>query len=96
MQVLVFGPEFLEPDATCLGCIGFVVHCAVAQLYVVPALPQDSIHLVSGTANFIVGLVFLPLRNFLAGGEATKEGRVFYLFAVALFCSMFSLSRVYR
>ncbi|KAJ7929300.1 general substrate transporter [Mycena leptocephala] len=48
------------------------------------------------TANFIVGLVFLPLRNFLAGGEATKEGRVFYLFAVALFCSMFSLSRVYR
>ncbi|KAK7023886.1 25S rRNA adenine-N(1) methyltransferase [Favolaschia claudopus] len=54
-------------------------------------------HVRSGrTANFVVGLVFLPLRNLLSGGEPTKEGRVFYLFAVALFASMFSLSRVYR
>ncbi|KAJ7184195.1 hypothetical protein C8R46DRAFT_1158597 [Mycena filopes] len=48
------------------------------------------------SSNFLVGLVFLPLRNFLADGDATKEGRVFYIFAVALFLSMFPLSRVYR
>lgn len=51
---------------------------------------------ITGVANFIVGLTFLPLRNLLAGGNASKEGRVFYVFVGLLFVSTFSLSRVYR
>lgn len=50
----------------------------------------------SGIANFIVGLVFLPLRNFLAGGDVLKEGRIFYVFVILLFSSTFALSRMYR
>lgn len=50
----------------------------------------------SGIANFIVGLVFLPLRNFLAGGDMLKEGRIFYVFVILLFSSTFMLSRMYR
>jgi MFS transporter, SP family, solute carrier family 2 (facilitated glucose transporter), member 3 len=49
-----------------------------------------------GIANFFVGLVFLPLRNALAGGDPMKEGRVFYVFAALLLSTAFALSRVYR
>jgi hypothetical protein len=51
-----------------------------------PTLVLDVVtELYLGIANFIVGLAFLPLRNKLSGGDATKEGRVFYLFAGVLF-----------
>jgi SP family facilitated glucose transporter-like MFS transporter 3 len=49
-----------------------------------------------GIVNFFVGLVFLPLRDLLAGGDPEKEGRVFYVFAVVLFASAFVLLRKYR
>ncbi|KAJ6606572.1 general substrate transporter [Mycena vulgaris] len=81
---------FVTSFATGLGPVPFVM---IPEA--VSALSSIALSL-NWTANFIVGLVFLPLRNWLSAGEATKEGRVFYLFAVALFCSMFSLSRVYR
>jgi SP family facilitated glucose transporter-like MFS transporter 3 len=48
-----------------------------------------------GITNFLVGLVFLPLRNFLAGGDPLKEGKVFYVFAAILFVVTFALSRVF-
>jgi len=86
---------FVTSFATGLGPVPFVMIPEVSPYHAVSALSSIALSL-NWTANFIVGLAFLPLRNFLAGGEATKEGRVFYLFAVALFISMFSLSRVYR
>ncbi|KAJ7470350.1 general substrate transporter [Mycena latifolia] len=86
---------FVTSFATGLGPVPFVMIPEVSPYHAVSALSSIALSL-NWTANFIIGLVFLPLRNFLADGEATKEGRVFYLFAVALFCSMFSLSRVYR
>ncbi|KAI6109962.1 general substrate transporter [Pisolithus sp. B1] len=46
--------------------------------------------------NFVVGLVFLSLRNFLANGDPTKEGRVFYVFAGALLCSSLAFSKFYK
>lgn len=49
-----------------------------------------------GIVNFVVGLIFLPLRNLLAGGDVAKEGRVFYVFVAALFLSTFALSRMYH
>ena len=49
-----------------------------------------------GIANFIVGLVFLPLRNFLADGDPMKEGRIFYLFAAELGFCAFVLFKFYH
>ena len=49
-----------------------------------------------GVSNFCVALIFLPLRNALAGGDALKEGRVFYVCAAVLFVVAACLSRVYR
>jgi hypothetical protein len=37
-----------------------------------------------GTVNFLVGMGFLPLRNYLADGDARREGRVFYVFGAIL------------
>jgi hypothetical protein len=48
-----------------------------------------------GVANYFVGQTFLPLRDFLSGGDATKEGRVFFAFALALALSMGTFSRVH-
>ena len=50
----------------------------------------------TGIANFIVGLVFLPLRNFLAWGDPLREGRVFYVFAAALAFFTVLLALVYK
>ncbi|KAJ7197227.1 general substrate transporter, partial [Mycena pura] len=78
---------FVTSFAIGLGPVPFVLIPEVSPHHAVSALSSIALSL-NWTANFLVGLVFLPLRNFLADGEATKEGRVFYVFAVALFCSM--------
>jgi len=49
-----------------------------------------------GVCNFIVGLSFLPLRNFLSGGKAEYEGRVFYIFGSLLLVSYLVLYRLYK
>ncbi len=50
----------------------------------------------TGIANFLVGLVFLPLRNFLAQGDPMREGRVFYVFAALLGLFTFLLFDTYK
>lgn len=60
----------------------------------------------TGTANFLVGVSFLPLRNILASiGKVkspdaeldnTGQGRVFYVFAALLAVIGAYLSRLYR
>ena len=49
-----------------------------------------------GICNFMVGFLFLRLRNFLSGGEAEYEGRVFYLFGCLLLVSYLVLYRLYK
>lgn len=49
-----------------------------------------------GVCNFVVGLSFLPLRNFLSGGKTEHEGRVFYLFGFLLSVSYLVLYRLYK
>ena len=49
-----------------------------------------------GICNFIVGLLFLPLRSMLSGGDAEYEGRVFYLFGSLLLVSFLVLYRLYE
>jgi hypothetical protein len=67
-----------------------------ASLFDLVTVPFGSNQAPVGTANFIVGLMFLPLRNFLARGDPLKEGRVFYVFAGALLLSAGFLGRLYR
>lgn len=65
------------------SCFGYWAHTVPLCLF-------------SGIINFGVGLVFLPLRNILSGGDPDKEGRVFYVFASMLAFCTFVLLSVYR
>jgi hypothetical protein len=51
---------------------------------------------VTGIVNGFVALTFLPLRNFLSGGMENKEGRVFYLFALAFAVTFFTFTKYYK
>ncbi|KAG1748967.1 general substrate transporter [Suillus paluster] len=86
---------FVMSFAFGLGPIPFVIIPEVAPPHAVSAISSVGLSL-NWTVNFIVGLIFLPLRNFLANGDPMKEGRVFYLFASALFCSTLLFSKLYR
>ncbi|CAK5279489.1 unnamed protein product [Mycena citricolor] len=78
---------FVTSFAIGLGPVPFVLVPEVSPYHAVSALSSIALSL-NWIVNFLVGLVFLPLRNLLSQGDPSKEGRVFYLFAIALFCSM--------
>jgi len=86
---------FVMSFAIGLGPVPFVMIPEVSPPHAVSALSSVGLSL-NWIANFIVGLVFLPLRNLLASGDATKEGRVFYVFAAMLFVTASALFRVYK
>ncbi|PPQ80356.1 hypothetical protein CVT25_003639 [Psilocybe cyanescens] len=67
-----------------LGPIPFVMIPEVSPLHAVSALSSVALSL-SWSTSFVVGLLFLPIRNLLSGGDMYKEGRVFYVFGL-LFC----------
>ncbi|KAF9459362.1 general substrate transporter [Collybia nuda] len=91
LAILVFVMSF----AVGLGPIPFVMIPEVSPGYAVSALSSVALSL-NWIVNFMVGLLFLPLRNQLSGGDSLKEGRVFYVFVGVLFMSTFALSRLYR
>ncbi|KAG8217378.1 hypothetical protein J3R82DRAFT_5475 [Butyriboletus roseoflavus] len=78
-----------------LGPVPFVIIPEVAPFHAVSAISSVGLS-VNWILNFFVGLVFLQVRNLLAHGDPMKEGRVFYVFAAALFCSALYFSRLYR
>lgn len=86
---------FVTSYAVGLGPIPFVMIPEVSPPFAVSALSSVALSL-NWIANFLVGLIFLPLRSFLSGGDPSKEGRVFYVFVIVLFSAAFGLSRVYR
>ncbi|PFH49091.1 hypothetical protein AMATHDRAFT_81473 [Amanita thiersii Skay4041] len=71
---------FVMSYAVGLGPIPFVMIPEVSPAHAVSALSSVSLSL-NWIVNFLVGLVFLPLRNLLAGDDKFKEGRVFYVVA---------------
>jgi CCR4-NOT transcription complex subunit 1 len=87
--------SFVMSFAVGLGPIPFVMIPEVSPVHAVSSLSSVALSL-NWIVNFFVGLTFLPLRNLLSGGESTKEGRVFYIFAVVLSASAFSLLKRYR
>ncbi|KZT66806.1 general substrate transporter [Daedalea quercina L-15889] len=87
--------SFVASFAVGIGPVPFVMIPEVSPHHAVSALSSVGLSL-NWIANFLVGLVFLPLRNALSQGEEDKEGRVFYVFAGLLsFCTLV-LFRVYR
>lgn len=79
-----------------LSSVGLSLNCMYPPFYSFSRLLIELFFGGVGIANFCVALIFLPLRNALAGGDALKEGRVFYVFAVILFLVAACLGRVYR
>ncbi|KAI0316802.1 general substrate transporter [Amylostereum chailletii] len=86
---------FVMSFAIGLGPVPFVIIPEVSPSSAVSALSSAALSL-NWVSNFFVGLAFLPLRNALSGGNPTKEGRVFFVFAAALFVSTSVLFRNYR
>ncbi|KAI6043128.1 general substrate transporter [Pisolithus marmoratus] len=86
---------FVMSFAIGLGPVPFVIIPEVAPSHASSSISSVALS-VNWIMNFVVGLVFLPLRNLLANGNPTKEGRVFYVFAGALLCSSFAFSKFYR
>ncbi|KAH9831019.1 general substrate transporter [Rhodofomes roseus] len=87
--------SFVASFAVGIGPVPFVMIPEVSPQHAVSALSSVALSL-NWIANFLVGLVFLPLRNALSGGAEDKEGRVFYVFATLLAFCTFVLFRVYR
>jgi len=85
---------FVMSFATGLGPIPFVMISEVSPPHAVSSLSSVALSL-NWIVNFFVGLVFLPLRKLLSGGDAQKEGRVFYVFGVVLFLFSTMLFRLY-
>ncbi|KAH9951488.1 general substrate transporter [Amylocystis lapponica] len=86
---------FVASFAIGIGPVPFVMIPEVSPHRAVSALSSVGLSL-NWVANFLVGLVFLPLRNLLSHGDPMNEGRVFYVFAALLFFCTFVLLRVYK
>ncbi|KAI0721492.1 general substrate transporter [Cerioporus squamosus] len=86
---------FIASFAIGIGPVPFVMIPEVSPHQAVSALSSIGLSL-NWIANFLVGLVFLPLRNLLSHGNADKEGRVFYVFAALLAFFTFMLFQTYR
>jgi len=86
---------FIASFATGLGPIPFIIIPDVSPPHAVSAMSSVALSL-NWISNFIIGMVFLPLRNLLASGDASKEGRVFYVIAGVFGISFIIFSRVYR
>ncbi|EIW85349.1 general substrate transporter [Coniophora puteana RWD-64-598 SS2] len=86
---------FVMSFAVGLGPIPFVMIPEVSPSHVSSAISSVALSL-NWVSNFIIGLVFLPLRNSLSSGDPLKEGRVFYIFAAVLCVCAIVFSRLYR
>jgi len=86
---------FVMSYAVGLGPIPFCVIPEVSPPYAVSSLASVALSL-NWMTNFGVGLVFLPMRNYLSGGDMLKEGRVFYIFVAVLSLSTLFLFKMYK
>jgi len=96
---------FVASFALGLGPVPFMLTAELVPYYATSSLSSIALSL-NWTANFLVGVSFLPLRNFLASIGKVKspdaeldnagQGRVFYVFAALLAVIGAYLSRLYR
>ncbi|KAF4622587.1 hypothetical protein D9613_009239 [Agrocybe pediades] len=86
---------FVMSFAFGLGPVPFVLIPEVSPANAISALSSVGLS-ISWITNCLVGFAFLPLRNWLSGGEASNEGRVFYVIVVLLAVPAGMLFRVYK
>ncbi|KZS98938.1 general substrate transporter, partial [Sistotremastrum niveocremeum HHB9708] len=89
LAIIIFVASF----AVGLGPTPYVIITDISPPHVVGAMSTIALSL-NWIVNFFVGIIFLPLRDALAGevGDEVghKGGRVFYVFAVAFFIAFMS------
>ncbi|KAA1474808.1 general substrate transporter [Dentipellis sp. KUC8613] len=86
---------FIASFAIGIGPVPFVIIPEVSPSHAVSSLSLIALSL-NWISNFFVGLIFLPLRNILSGGDPSKEGKIFYVFTALLFVSAIGLFRSYK
>jgi len=103
-----FGLDFNLPWLASFAVIAFVASFAVGMgpvpYIIIPEVsPARSVGAMSTIGlslnwltNFCVALMFLPLRNYLSGGDSSREGRVFYVFAVIFSVVFVSFMKMFK
>ncbi|KAK1217500.1 Bifunctional purine biosynthesis protein PurH [Marasmius sp. AFHP31] len=91
----IFIVGFVMSFAIGLGPIPFVMIPEISPYHGVSGLSSIALTL-NWFTNFVVGLFFLPLRNMLSGGDPNKQGRVFWVFAVALLVVMSVVGKMWK
>ncbi|KAG8759840.1 hypothetical protein FRC12_009681 [Ceratobasidium sp. 428] len=87
---------FVASFAIGLGPVPYLMISELTPYYAVSAMSSLSMS-VNWSTNFLIGAAFLPLRNFLARlsfgdspAEGSGEGRIFYVFVLAMIlCAMY-------
>ncbi|EFP78041.1 hypothetical protein PGT21_018677 [Puccinia graminis f. sp. tritici] len=78
-----------------LGPIPFVILSELVPLYAVSAAGSLGLA-VNWASNFLVGLVFLPLRNLMASPDGDGDGNVFFIFTILGCLSTFLIHQNYQ
>ncbi|KAF8604593.1 general substrate transporter [Ceratobasidium sp. AG-I] len=86
---------FVASFAVGLGPVPYLMISELTPYYAVSAMSSLSMS-VNWSTNFLIGVAFLPLRNFLAGLSFGGEGRVFYVFVVAMIACATYLSAAWK
>ncbi|KAJ1307210.1 hypothetical protein OPQ81_001325 [Rhizoctonia solani] len=99
-SVAVLG--FIASFAVGLGPVPFVMISELTPYYAVSAMSSLAMT-VNWSTNFLIGVAFLPLRNFLAKlsfgdavPEGSGEGRIFYVFVIIMVICTVYLSRAWK
>lgn len=86
---------FIASFAIGMGPIPYIIISDVTPFYAVSAVSSVALAL-NWLSNFVVGLSFLPLRDWLAGGDPSKNGHIFYVFGTLLFSLSIAWDKAYR
>ncbi|KAG9120143.1 hypothetical protein FRC07_004496 [Ceratobasidium sp. 392] len=93
---------FVASFAVGLGPVPYLMISELTPYYAVSAMSSLSMS-VNWSTNFLIGAAFLPLRNFLAKlsfgdspAEGSGEGRVFYVFTLAMIACSLYLSAAWK
>ncbi|KNZ55602.1 hypothetical protein VP01_2637g2 [Puccinia sorghi] len=78
-----------------LGPIPFVILSEVVPSYAVSASGSLGLAL-NWASNFLVGLIFLPLRNVMSSPDGDGDGNVFYIFTILGAISTCLIYRTYK